>query len=179
MNWLEVIIVALASGVVHGVLVWYITAVLPETRLQKHMKVDTSKLSGHWEGIHLTKGDPTGGTIVSRHSYDLDFSKSGKIKGSYEECGGAQPYTFDIEGGMTTGDFFLLGKSEVTQQTSLSLLFNFRNLEKIHGFHLGYDFEGRPFASYIVLSRKRLDDEEYFAHLKKHLDNFYIQYGTL
>ena len=173
MDWLEVFIVALSS-VVTGVIVWYVTTVLPEKRLQKHIKFDFSKLSGHWEGIHLSRDYSKGGTFISRHSYDLGFSSGGKIKGTYEELGAAHPYTFDVEGVMRSGEIFLMGKSRVTQQASYTLLFNLRNLEKIHGFHLGYDFDGRPFGAYIILSRKRLDDKEYLTESKEHLDRFYV-----
>lgn len=37
-----------------------------------------------------------------------------------------------------------------------------------------YDFEGRPYASYLVLSRRKLDDKEYYVLLEKDLNKFYI-----
>jgi len=48
------------------------------------------------------------------------------------------------------------------------------SLDKMPGFHFTYDFDGRPYASYIILSRKRLDEEEYFALLEKDLKKFYV-----
>jgi len=173
MDWIEILIVALSS-VVTGILVWYVTTAISEKTLQKHLKINFSELAGRWEGIHLTRDDLRGGVIISRHSYDLKVSSSGKIKGICEELAGSPPYKFDIDGAVRYGEIFIMGKGEITQEISYTWFFRLYNLEQLRGFHLGYDFDGKPYASYIVLSRKRLDDEEYFDLLRKDLNSFYI-----
>jgi hypothetical protein len=173
MDWLDIAVVTISS-VVTGVIVWYVTTALSEKRLQRHLKVSFSELSGHWEGIHLTRDDSRGGIIVSRHDYDLIVSSDGKIKGTCDELSGNPPYKFEIDGAVTRGEIFLMGKRKTTEETSYEWLSNLFSLEKISGFHLGYDFDGKPYASYIVLSRRKLDDKEYFALLEKDLSKFYI-----
>jgi len=172
-DWFEIGIVAL-STVATGVIVWYVTTVLSEKRLQKHLKVNFSELSGHWEGIHLSRDDSRGGIIFSRHSYDLKVSSDGKIKGTCDELSGNPPYKFEIDGAVMRGEIFLMGKSRTTEETSYTWLFNLYNLEQIPGFHLTYDFDGRPYASYLVLSRKKLDDKDYVTLLEKDSNKFYI-----
>jgi hypothetical protein len=173
LDWLETIIVAISS-VATGVIVWYVTSVLSERKLQKSLKVDFSELSGHWEGIHLSRDDSRGGTVFSRHGYDLNVSSDGKIKGTCDELTGNPPYKLEVDGAVRRGEIFLMGKSKTTEETAYTWLYNLYNLEHVPGFHLTYDFEGRPFATYIILSRKRLDEKEYSALLEKDLDKFYI-----
>lgn len=173
LDWLEILIVTLSS-VATGIVVWYVTTSLSERRLQAHLKVNFSELSGHWEGTHLSRDDSRGGVFISRHGYDLTVGSDGKIKGAYDELSGNPPYKLDLDGAVRRGEIFLMGKSKTTEETSYTWLFNLYNLERVPGFHLTYDFEGRPFASYFILSRKKLDDKEYYTLLEKDLSKFYI-----
>ena len=173
MDWLEIVVITLSS-VVTGVIVWYVTTNLSEKRLHKQLRVSFSELSGRWEGIHLSRDDSRGGTIISRHTYDLTVSSSGRIKGTREEISGAAPYKFDVNGAVRPGEIFLMEKSKTTQEPAYTWLYNLYNLEKLPGFHLTHDFDGRPYAAYIVLSRKKLDDKEYFDILRRDLEKFYI-----
>jgi len=173
MDLIEIMIVTISS-VATGLVVWYVTTVLSERRLEKHLKIDASQLSGRWEGIHLSRDDSRGGTIISRHNYDLVVSKDGKIKGACEELSGNPPYKFEVNGAVTPGEIFLIGKGTTAQEPGYTWFFNLYNLDTIPGFHLTYDFNGRPFVSYLVLSRKRVDDREYFALLEKDYHRFYI-----
>lgn len=179
MDWLEAVLVELGlvgiSSIVTGIIVWYLTTALSEKKLQRHLKVSFSELSGRWEGIHLSRDDSRGGTIISRHTYDLTVSSGGKIKGTREELSaGVTPYKFDVNGAVRRGEIFLMGKSKTTQEPAYTWLYNLYDLEKLPGFHLTYDFDGRPYAAYIVLSRKKLDDKEYFDLLRRDLEKFYI-----
>ena len=171
MDWLEIVIVALSS-IFTGVIVWYFTSLLSEKRL--NLKVNPLELSGHWEGIHLSRDNSRGGTIPSRHHYDLSVNRSGKIKGTYTELSGNPPYQLDVEGVVGRGEIFLIGKNPTTQEPSYTWLFNLYNLDKIPGFHFTYDFDGRPYATFIVLSRKEVDEKEYLALLEKDSERFYI-----
>ena len=161
------------SSIVTGITVWYLSTTLSEKRLQKNLEVSTSKLAGRWEGIHLSRDDSRGGTVISRHTYDLTVSSSGKIKGTREESG-VTPLKFAVDGAVRPGEIFLMEKSKTTREPAYTWFYNLYNLEKIPGFHLTYDFDGRPYAAYIVLSRKRLEDKEYFDLLGRDLDKFYI-----
>jgi hypothetical protein len=173
MDILEIAIVTLSS-VITGLVVWYATTILSEKRLEEHLKVNSSEFSGHWEGIHLSRDDSRGGTIVSRHSYDLVVSKNGKIKGTCDELAGNPPYKSDVNGAVRPGEIFLIGTGKTAQEPAYTWLFNLYSLDKIPGFHFTYDFDNRPYASYMILSRKRLDEEEYFTLLERELKKFYI-----
>lgn len=172
MDVLEIGIVALTS-ILTGLIVWYITAVLSEKKLETHFKTNPATLSGHWEGIHLSKDDSRGGILISRHSYELTVNRHGEIKGGYEELSGVPPYKFDVKGRITPGEIFLTAKSKTTEESSVAWFFNLYNLERIAGFKFAHDFDGRPYVSYIVLSRKRLDDNEYLSLLEKDKDMYY------
>jgi len=178
MDWLETLIVEIGlvgiSSTVTGIIVWYLTTNLSEKRLQKHLEVSTSELAGRWEGIHLSRDDSRGGTIISRHTYDLTVSSSGKIKGIREEAGVTYPYKFAVDGAVRPGEIFLMERSKTTREPAYTWFYNLYNLEKLPGFHLTYDFDGRPYVAYLVLSRKRLDDNEYFDLLGRDLEKFYI-----
>jgi len=157
-------IVALISAIAAGVIVWLLTTKLQETRLQRELGADFSDLAGNWNGVHMSK-TPEGQSVLSRHSYAIKVSSSGRVKGVCSELSVDPPYQYAISGAVRNGGIFLVGDIRTTP--SYTWLFNLFDQDAIRGFIFSQDFEGKPFACFIMLSRNKIRDEDHFAALEQ------------
>lgn len=156
---------------VSALLAWYIQTRASERRFKESIKANPSELSGSWNGVHLTRDDKLGSFVLSRHVYDFDVSSTGEIKGTCEELSASPTYKYGIKGQIRHGGIFLFG--EIKTAPSYTWLYNLFNLDRIPGFIFSYDFDNKPFVSYILLSKRNIEDKEYFDWLRRDSDKFY------
>jgi hypothetical protein len=130
-----------------------------------------AKYSGTWEGIHLSK-DRSGATVFSRHHYNIDVTPDGQVRGTCDEVSADPPYKYNVKGEIKSESIFWAGDIQGTP--SYGWFFTLFNQNAIPGFIFSRDFDGREFASIIILSRKRLDDMEYLNYLKEAKKKFYL-----
>jgi hypothetical protein len=168
MEWLTPFVIGALSAIVGGVVVWFITSKLTKIYPEKPFKVDRSILSGKWNGKHLSCRE--GRIIISNHIHELKIAPNGRIEGHYEELSADPPHLLDTEGRIEPNSIILFNKSRFSHEVSLTFLFNIVNTNRMMGFHLGYDFDRKPFVSLIVLTREKLTDKEFLILVKNYED---------
>lgn len=160
------------TAILGGIGTWYVSQWLEAVRQKRALCMDCVMFSGKWHGIHLTRDAEY---MVSRHEYDLTIRRSGRVMGTLVEHATNPPWRYKISGSVGSGGWVLRSQSvNRADEFSVEVYFNDIDSERIAGFIVSFDLERRPFCTFIMLSRTKMAESEFYDRLKEHQGRFYL-----
>lgn len=100
------------TAVLGAVISYFITKWI-ESGVRPKFPQQSSRFSGKWFALHLTKRDSSGECVLSNHEYTLKISNSGKVTGTFEDLVASPPIHFKVTGILSPGGLVLICEGDI------------------------------------------------------------------